>query len=252
MIKFLITLFLATLIMPSAVTAKEPKSGHIDNVPANTYRFDDNDTISLPLSSNNLNRLVVRDDSITSFVCPIGFCTSSNSKADKSGSITLKINVAIPFTAHVGTKNGHNFTLFINPKSVPALVTEFIAINTHKTEPSIFDSKEFDYPMKVAMFTKQMIAHQLYKTKIAGFSLHIVDRKNLPKDRSPLAVIPMKVFRGKHYSGIIYEVTNQSKEPQTVTNAHFYSYAARSASLDREGELKPKESVLLYVVTGVR
>ncbi len=252
MIRLLITLFLATFVMPNAVMAKEAKSSHIENVPANTYSFDDNDTISLPLSSNNLNRLVVRDDSITSFVCPIGFCTSSNSKTDTSGSITLKINVAIPFTAHVGTKNGHNFTLFINPKSVPALVTEFVAINQHKTEPNIFDSKEFDYPMKIAMFTKQMVAHQLYKTKVAGFTMHIVDKKNLPKDRSPLAVIPLKVFRGKHYSGIIYEVKNQTQEVQTLTNAHFYSHAARSASLDREGELKPDETVMLYVVTGVR
>lgn len=252
MIRLSIALLLAVIIMSPIAIAKENQTGRIGNVPANTYHFDDDDTISLPLSSNNLNRLVVRDDSITSFVCPIGFCTSSNSKTDKSGSITLKINVAVPFTAHVGTGNGHNFTLFVNPKSVPALVTEFVAINRHKSEPSIFDSKEFDYPMKVAMFTKQMIAHQLYKTKVSGFALHVVDRETLPKNRSPLAVFPMKIFRGKHYSGIIYEVKNQSKEVQTVTNAHFYSFAARSASLDREGELKPNESILLYVVTGVR
>lgn len=234
---------LATLIAPNLAIA---------NVPANTYRFNDNDTVSLPLSSSNLNRLVVKEDAITSFICPVGFCTTTGNKYDKSGSITLKINVAVPFTAHVATMNGHNFTLFINPKSVPALVTEFVAVNSYKSEPSIFDNKEFDYPMQLALFTKQMIAHQLYKTNIAGFSLHVIDRKTLPKDRNPLAVTPMKVFRGKHYSGIIYEVKNQSNQIQNVTNAHFYSYAARSASLDREGDLKPNETVLLYVVTGVR
>ena len=137
------------------------------NIPANTYTFTENDTISLPLSSVNLNRLVVAQDSITAFTCPIGFCTTAGNKNDTSGSVTLKINVSLPFTAHIATLKGRNFTLFINPKRIPAVVTEFIALQYEPTAESVFD-KAFDYPTALAQFTKQMISWKRAGTPISG------------------------------------------------------------------------------------
>ncbi len=230
---------LALLLLPMASQAK--------NIEANSYQFAQNDTIVLPLSSVNTNRLVVKGDKILNVQCPPGFCLASGNPRDKSGSISLKINIALPFTAHVFTEKGQNFSLFINPKAKPAVVSEFVPLYS-PSEQSVFD-KDIDYPLALGAFTKQMIEWKRSKTPIPGFSFHPIDPKTLPKDRSPLAVIPQTLFAGRPFSGIIYLVKNQSNDTVTLTEAQFYSYASRSASLDSY-TLAPGESTLLYIVTG--
>ncbi len=218
------------------------------NIPSSTYTFNDNDTIPIVLSSLNINRLVVRDDKIMGLDCPTGFCTSKGNKKDASGSITLSLNIALPFTAQVTTQKGRNFTLFITPRKIPGLVSEFIGNANTRTEKSVF-TREFDYPTALAQFTKQMMLWTEFSSPIAGFSLHNVDPTTLPKDTNPLAIIPQTVFVGQEYSGIIYKVVNQSSQPMTLSTAQFYSYSARSAAITKE-RLSPNEDMLLYIVTG--
>ncbi|MCV5333125.1 type-F conjugative transfer system secretin TraK, partial [Escherichia coli] len=71
------------------------------NVQKATFPFADGDTIPVSLSSVNINRLVVEDDKILNITCPHGFCTTNGIQKDKTGSVSLKLNVALPFTAHV-------------------------------------------------------------------------------------------------------------------------------------------------------
>ena len=232
---------LAALFFPLITQAK--------NITANRYHFAQNDTVVLPLSSVNTNRLVVKGDKILNVQCPRGFCIAKASQRDQSGSINVKINIALPFTAHVFTEKGQNFSLFVNPKAVPAVVSEFIPLHA-QSEHSVFE-KDIEYPLALGEFTKQMIEWQRTKTPVPGFNLHPIDPKTLPKDKSPLAVIPQTLFSGQPFSGIIYQVKNQSTETVTLTEAQFYSYASRSASLDAY-TLSPGESTHLYLVTGGR
>ncbi|EGQ8101941.1 type-F conjugative transfer system secretin TraK [Vibrio parahaemolyticus] len=227
------------LLLPLEVQAK--------NIAAKTYHFAQNDTIVLPLSSVNTNRLVVKGDKIINVHCPQSFCVATGNKRDQSGSISLKINIALPFTAHVVTEKGRNFSLFVNPKAVPAVVTEFIP-NYLESEQSVF-KKDMEYPLALGAFTKQMIEWQRSKKPIPGFNLHPIDPKTLPADSTPLAVIPQTLFSGRPFSGIIYQVKNQSNKAVTLTEAQFYSYSSRSASLDAY-HLAPGESTHLYIVTG--
>lgn len=224
-----------------------PLTGQTKSIAAKTYHFAQNDTIVLPLSSVNTNRLVVKGDKILNVQCPKGFCLANGSQRDKSGSINLKINIALPFTAHVFTEKGQNFSLFINPKAVPAIVNEFIP-SYSPSEQSVFE-KDMDYPLALGAFTKQMIEFKRSGAAVPGFNLHPIDPKTLPKDNSPLAVIPQTLFSGRPFSGIIYQVKNQSSESMTLTESQFYSYASRSASLDNYN-LAPGESTTLYIVTG--
>ncbi len=227
------------LLLPFGVYAK--------NISAKTYHFAQNDTIVLPLSSVNTNRLVVKGDKIINVHCPQGFCIATGNKRDQSGSISLKINIALPFTAHVVTEKGRNFSLFVNPKAVPAVVTEFIP-NYLESEQSVF-KKDMEYPLALGAFTKQMIEWRRHGTPVPGFNLHPIDPKTLPKESTPLAIIPKTLFAGRPFSGIIYQVKNQSSEPMTLSEAQFYSYSSRSASLD-EYHLKPGASTHLYIITG--
>jgi len=218
------------------------------NVQKATFPFADGDTIPINLSSVNINRLVVEDDKILNITCPHGFCTTNGMQKDKTGSVSLKLNVALPFTAHVLTQKGRLFALFITPKAVPGIITAFRPTDRHLSEPTVFE-RGFDYPSAIANFTKAMMLWKERGTPISGFSLHPVDPKTLPKKNSSLPVTPQTVFVGRDYSGIIYEVKNASSDTVTLTTAQFYSYAARSAALDKY-ELAPNETTHLYVVTG--
>lgn len=213
-----------------------------------SYPFADGDTIPLQLSSININRLMVKNDRIINLVCPRGFCTTSANQKDKTGSITLKINIALPFTAHITTDRGRIFALFVTPKKTPALVTEFVSTNQHLEQKSVFE-QDFDYPESLTKFTAAMMQWQHNPSPIPGFKTHRVDPKTLPKDKSVLPVIPTVVFVGKDYSGIIYQVVNKSTKPITLTTAQFYSYSARSAALD-DYALQPGAHTMLYIVTG--
>ncbi len=186
-------------------------------------------------------------DKIINVHCPQGFCVATGNNRDSSGSISLKINIALPFTAHVVTEKGRNFSLFVNPKAVPAVVNEFIP-NHQDAADSVFE-KDIPYPLALGAFTKQMIQWQHHKTPVAGFNIHPIDPSTLPKETTALAVIPETLFAGRPFSGIIYLVKNQSNEPMTLTEAQFYSYSSRSASLDHY-QLAPGESTHLYIVTG--
>ncbi|MEZ8082815.1 type-F conjugative transfer system secretin TraK [Enterovibrio norvegicus] len=221
---------------------------YANTLSAKTYNFSQDDTIVLPLSSINPNRLVVIEDRIINVQCPQGFCLTTGNKRDQSGSVSLKINIALPFTAHVTTEKGRNFSLFINPKKTPAVVTRFVPTFGTRETQTVFD-QDIEYPLALGAFTKQMIQWKLYKKSIPGFSVHPIDPATLPKDSSPLAVIPQTVFSGRPFSGLIYEVKNQSSDTVTLTEAQFYSYSSRSASLDAY-TLKPGESTHLYIVTG--
>lgn len=219
-----------------------------DNVSKASYTFTDGDTITVSLSSVNINRLVVKNDRIINITCPPGFCTATGNQNDKTGSVSVKLNVGLPFTAHLTTEKGRLFALFITPKATPSIVTEFVPQFHQHSEPTVFDL-EFDYPAAIAAFTEAMMIHYRDGTPVSGFSIHPVDPKTLPKDTSPLAVVPQTVLVGKDYSGIIYEVRNQSNKAVTLTTAQFYSYAARSAALD-DYDLKPGEHTVLYLITG--
>ena len=225
-------------------------TAHASNVPAKVYKYDVNDTIPLSLSSLNINRLLVEGDKISGVDCPIGFCTTNSNRADKSGSVALTLNVSLPFSALVTTVKGNNFTLLITPKATPSVVSTFVPNLQAYGKGVVFD-KKFSYPTNLANFTKQMILWSKTKKNIKKYSTHIIDPKTLPKKSftKSLSIIPQVVFTGGSHSGIIYEVTNNTKKPVSITAAQFYGKGSRSASLEKEN-LRSKESTLLYIVSG--
>ncbi|SON51587.1 putative conjugative transfer protein TraK (plasmid) [Vibrio tapetis subsp. tapetis] len=225
-----------------------PLMAQAQNAEKVTYPFSNGDTIPLSLSSINLNRLVVANDRILSIVCPQGFCTSSGNQKDASGSITLKINIALPFTAHLTTEKGRLFALFISPKATPGFVSEFTWAQSHLEQDSVMQTSA-DYPKGLTRLTKAMMRFVHDKAPIEGFSQHPVDPATLPDDDAALAVIPTTVFVGRDYSGIIYTLRNQTQTLMTLTTAQFYSDSARSAALEAY-ELAPGASTTLYLITG--
>lgn len=221
------------------------------NVAATTYTFDDNETLAVTLSSVDVNRLIVKDDKITSIDCPAGFCVVTGNKTDPSGAAKLKLNIRARFVAYVSTANGRQFGMLINPRPIPAVTSEFIGVQNTMSEPSVFD-KEAPYQTQLAEFTAQMIRWTETKSMMNGFRLHPVDPETV-KDtlNDPLAIVPDTIFVGKEFSGIRYKLINNTKFTKQLTTAQFYSASSRSAALSQE-ILQPGESGWLYIVTGGR
>lgn len=219
-----------------------------ENVAKRVIDFTHGDTIPITLSSLNINRLMVKGDKIVNLTCPSGFCTTTANQKDKTGSVSLKVNIRLPFNVHVTTQKGRVFSLFVSPKSTPSVVTEFTPTDAERLRPSVFE-RDFDYPTALAQFSKKMMLWQRDGTPIDGFSVHPVDPKTLIKKEGDLPLTPQVVFVGQDYSGIIYDVHNRTRDTVTLTTAQFYSYAARSAALDVL-TLGPGERTHLYLITG--
>lgn len=222
---------------------------HAKNTPPTTYTFNDNDTVSVVLSSVDINRLVVKGDKITGIDCPAGFCVVAGTKSDTSGAARLKLNIAVPFVAYVSTKKGRQFGLFITSRAMPAVTSEFIGVQNTQQAPSVFD-KTAPYPVQLAEFTAQMVRWTETGEMMSGFSLHPVDPKTVASAfNAPLAVIPDTLFVGKPFSGIRYQLINNTATVKHLTTAQFYSHSARSAALSAS-RLAPNETAWLYIVTG--
>ena len=229
-----------TLLTPFLVLA--------GNTPKAVHAFDDGDTISLTLSSLDVNTLRVSHDRIVSITCPPGFCSSHANPKDKFGTVNLNLGIQAPFTAQVATEKGRLLALLISPKAVPGKIVELTYNQRHLDEPSYFE-RGFDYPIALTEFTKAMMHWRQHPSPISGVRIHPIDPDTLPKDDGPLPLTPKVVFSGKDYSGILYEVTNATERTQTLTTAQFYSVSARSAALERY-TLAPGESTSLYLITG--
>jgi len=225
-----------------------PALSFAGNTPKTVHHFDDGDTISLTLSSLDVNTLRVSHDRIVSITCPPGFCSSQANPKDKFGTVNVNIGIQAPFTAQVATEKGRLFALLVSPKAVPGKIVELTYNQSHLDEPSYFE-RGFDYPTALTEFTKAMMRWRQHPSPIAGVRIHHVDPDTLPKDDGPLPLTPKVVFSGKDYSGILYDVTNATTHTQTLTTAQFYSVSARSAALDKH-TLVPGESTSLYLITG--
>ena len=167
------------------LTLLAPVLSFAGNTPKTVHHFDNGDTISLTLSSLDVNTLRVSHDRIVSITCPPGFCSSQTNPKDKFGTVNVNIGIQAPFTAQVATEKGRLFALLVSPKAVPGKIVELTYNQSHLDEPSYFE-RGFDYPIALTEFTKVMMRWRQHPAPISGVRIHHVDPDTLPKDDGPL------------------------------------------------------------------
>ena len=242
------------------------------NSPPTHYQFNESETVPVVLSSVDINRLVVKNDKITSIDCPAGFCVVTSTKTDSSGAARVSLNLAAPFTAYISTAKGLNFGLFITPKAKPAVTSIFTAQYTRAERASSFD-KQSPYTSMMTDFTSQMIRYLATGEPIDGYRIHVIDNTKedvkraldnhrykgvgaaayhpVKKQTKPTGLTsePAVVFSGQHFNGIIYRLTNHSPQAMTLTTSQFYSPTTRAAALSTPN-LKSHQVAHLFVVSG--
>ncbi|MGR6831148.1 type-F conjugative transfer system secretin TraK [Aliivibrio wodanis] len=223
--------------------------------PASQLGFSNNETLTVKLSSVDINRLIVANDKITSVVCPTAFCTLPMGNGadgvpiplDPSGAALISLNVEEPFTFYVSTQKGKNFGVFATPLRIPAITTEFISTDRDTTLAAKFETNAPYQDMLVQLMQSMMRFDEL-NLPPEGFILTNIEEKE--REPVPLDVIPKRLFSGDTFSGLMYEVKNNTTKSITLTNTRFYVRGLRALSLDKK-TLAPNESTRMYqIVSG--
>ncbi len=220
--------------------------------PPTTLTFNDNETLAVTLSSLDINRLVVKDDKITSIVCPTGFCTmpalaqgsdGEGAPIDPQGAGLLSLNVQEPFTLYITTEKGHSFGAFIRPLAVPAVTTVFLSTEPNTKQAEVFE-KTSPYTDTLASLIKAMINNRPPE----GYLRQELTVKKATID-GDLRLTPLVSYQGAHLLGVMYRVSNQTSKTLDITAEMFAKPNVKALSISTQ-RLAPHSSLYLYQVLG--
>ncbi|MGR5187296.1 type-F conjugative transfer system secretin TraK [Photobacterium damselae] len=215
-----------------------------------TIPFSDNETLSLNLSSLDINRLVVQDDRITSITCPTGFCTmpAGNEEGvmapvDPQGAGLVGINVQEPFTLYITTEKGRSFGAFVRPLAVPAITTVFVS-----TERNTEQAAEFEKQAPYAQTIATLIRHMVLDTTPEGYIRAPITVKQ-SKIQAKLITTPVISYQGESLTGVTYRVSNKTAQHLPVSPTSFYQQGVKAVSFSSES-IPPHSSIYMYQVVG--
>ncbi|WP_305810549.1 type-F conjugative transfer system secretin TraK [Photobacterium leiognathi] len=224
--------------------------------PPTTVPFADNETVSLTLSSLDINRLVVRGDRITSVTCPTGFCTLPMSgeegaiaaPTDPQGASLIALEVQEPFTLYITTEKGHSFGAFVRPLAVPAVTTVFVPLARDTQQAAQFE-KSSPYEEVIA----SLIRHMISETVPQGYQITPVTmsgkRKQADSTPQEVTLTPTLTYQGEVLTGTVYTVTNNTANTVTLHPTAFYQQGVKALSFSSP-TLRPHSSLVMYQVTG--
>lgn len=243
-------LYLSTLLMSHAIMAAPPVS-----IP-----FANNETVDLNLSYLDINRIIVKDDKITSVTCPTGFCTlpmaGADSEAtqanDPSGAALIALNIQEPFTLYVTTQKGQNFGAFVKPLAIPAVTTQFISTSRNEEQRHLAAKFEKNSPYEAMLVSvmKSLLSYNVTHVVPDGFTATTLtpakQKKATPLES--LTLVPTLSMNGDTLTGVIYRVKNNTANTVTVKPTDFYSRDVLAVSLSAR-TLPPQGNIYLYQIT---
>ncbi|MGR5116272.1 type-F conjugative transfer system secretin TraK [Photobacterium damselae] len=242
MSKYPAVLGLCALIFAPTVLATAP----------NTVLFSDNETVSVNLSSLDINRLVVKDDKITSVTCPTGFCTmpanpvgesGMGAPIDPQGAGLISLNVLEPFTLYITTEKGRGFGVFVRPLAVPAITTVFLS-----TERDTQKAQEFEKQSPYDQTLASLISHMIKETIPEGFAFQKITAKK-PIEQAKLLLTPTASYQGEHLTGITYKISNKTAQYIKVEPTSFYGADVKAVSFSSMS-IPPHGSIYMYQIQG--
>lgn len=221
--------------------------------PPSIVNFKQNETVVLTLSRVDINRLIVKDDKITSLSCPAAFCTIPTKEGeatpivDASGAMLVGINVNEPFTFYINTLKGKSFGVFVTPLAIPAKTTQFVSQDRDTEEAKAFETSA---PYAEVLISLMRYAMLFDDTGEVPDGYTYTDITHNEKKPMPLEVIPKQLFSGDTFSLLRYEVKNNTQATTTLTNTQFYVRGLRALSFDKK-TLAPGQSTTMYqIVSG--
>lgn len=228
-----------------AITVDTAKS-----IPATLIPFQNHETVSIELSSDDPNRLFVPGDQIINVSCPEGFCIIDKHHLVETGDVLLSLSEAAKaagvFTFFISTANGAEITLLATSQSVPGKTIGFKG----KNNQALAFEKSAPYPeLLVTLIKNMMSAHQSNHpgSLPTGFTLNETNTTMTPSKQNGFTVTLVALIEGGVFTGHVYAIQNNQRVPLTLKHASFYQKNMAANAFSKE-TLVPGEIGYLYTL----
>jgi conjugal transfer pilus assembly protein TraK len=215
---------------------------------ATVINLTNNQTVVVPLSSIDPNRLFVAHDKITEANCLAGFC---GARFDQSGSVYLTLGEAAKhssgFSVFVTTENDKHFTIVGMPTPTVSKTIEFTVTGGSSLKATTFE-KNTPYQEMLVSLIRAMINDQKGEALPHGLSASDIPiGKNLQPNAKGILIHPIKLFTGGLFQGLVYLVKNNTTNTVNLTTQQFYQHSMVAGALSHT-QLKPTEQGYFYGV----
>ncbi len=215
-----------------------------------------NEVVQVALSSNDLNRLVVVDDSVASIHCPATFCTMDQNQ-DTSGGIAFSIgnssqslnNGTIsfpPFTIYVDTENGYHFSILAVPVQTRGQTVLFTIKDQvdKKREEKYKSTAHADFLVDLM---NSVISSFEENTYLEGYQKYSISRNYIKcddshslklkddqfcLDRGELNAMPVMGYHNGRFNIIVYKLFNDSPASKSYIASKWYVRGLMASTIE--------------------
>ena len=227
-----------------------------------TVSFYNNQTVTVPLSLADANRLYIENDHIKDIGCMRGFCVS---KEFDTGDAIIKLGEAAQFakggfTVFLSTQKGRKLALQVLPKAIPGQVIALQALGgAVRDQINKTDKNNSPYQETLIELVKAMINHNHAPDKkqfndnstLSDYGIVEIADATPEKLNTSVTIFPVRLFQGERLMGVVYTVKNESGRVAPLTGAQFYKNGMLALALSAES-LAPQQTAFVYQVqTGV-
>ncbi len=220
-----------------------------DNINPSVMAFNEGQTLTLPLSGTDINRMSVVGDQITDLRCMNNSCGITYDPKDTTGSAYVSLNTNQSFTMFISTHNGHNFSILVNPQAVPGETYLFQPMSAGMNASGW--EKNSDYEQLNVTVLSDMMNNEAPdgygdyactdKTPCTGLSTQTL--------YTVLKMTPVNEYLGDEVIGIVYSVKNIGQKSVSMTPSAFYTPGVRSISLSQQTLVSGDTATVYEVIT---
>ena len=221
-------------------------------IPAETYRFANDQTVGVKLSVNDQNRIIIKNDKITDVICArAGYCIQSVDPKD--GDLLLGLGASTqlnhPFTVLIKTEEGRSFSMLVMPVNTISKTIIFTPETGSSREAKDLEANT-PYQAMLAKIITSMINYPHTKKALDGYSEADVPQQDIDEsklEKGDYVVYPVRVFKGDAFVGITSMIKNVSKKNLILNPKEFYHHGVIAGAVSDE-MLKPQQVGYSYQV----
>lgn len=203
--------------------------------------FHENADLTVSLSNNNYNRLVVKNDKIIKAHFPEGTMIV---KGEEDGSLYVMAVRNEPFTLFLTTEGGHHLSATVNSENALGKTIEFVP------QQAATPVKKSFLPMTVqapdATNISDLMTNMMSQKELSGFSIRHHYGRAIRLQQG-LVLLPKLTYLGAGISGEVFELYNGSSKPIDLVESWFAERDVKAVALS-ETTLAPKQSARVYRV----
>ena len=209
-----------------------------------TIPVEENKEITMSLSSNNYNRIVIKGDEIVKFYYPKGTMIAKQDESDSG--FYLQPQSTTPFNLFVATDSGKHYALIIKSEESLGKMIELIPGRTKIAKKNPSPKKESLDETKQLLV--ELVTHMERKEPLKGFKIsrHYFGQA---ERLNGMRVLPKESWKGGGLKGEVLEAYNNSKREISLTSKMFATADTRAVKLS-SGVLSPKQHITIYRVLG--